>query len=239
MIEAVFISDLHLHPNEPLIYHRFQTFIDWAIKHVKSVYILGDFFHVWPGDEALDEWSMTIARLLSSLHDKHINVYFMPGNRDFLVGSQFIKYAHLQALPDPSIITLGNERVLLTHGDRYCINDKGHQWLRWLTRNRWFSALFLRIPYKIRKKMVSTVRYHSATHRQKSQAMLAIVVPAMLAHLDQLGVQQVIHGHIHQPKVESYCRHDKTYHQYVLSDWDDKVHLVCYDKSKGFYFELL
>ncbi len=135
MNEAVFISDLHLHPDDKNIQNRFNQFISWAQNKTKSIYILGDFVHVWPGDEALDFWANSIIKQLNSLADLGIKLYFMPGNRDFLMGSSFLNKAHMQYLPDPTPISIGETIVLLSHGDRYCTRDKSHQWLRRLTRN--------------------------------------------------------------------------------------------------------
>ncbi|KTD21301.1 UDP-2,3-diacylglucosamine diphosphatase [Legionella londiniensis] len=239
MIEAVFISDLHLHPEESAITQRFNLFIDWAIKNTKSVYILGDFFHVWPGDDALDDWNLSIARRLSLLAEHDIAVYFIRGNRDFLLGQEFAKHAQIKMLEEPAIITLGQKQILLVHGDRYCTKDRGHQLLRLLTRNPLFPAFFLKLPWKIRSKIVRKMRQTSQRNRGKSEYMLQIVPSAMLKHMQQLKADTIIHGHIHRPGSHDHETQDKILQQYVLSDWDDNPLLLCYHKSSGFYFDLL
>ena len=109
MIEAVFISDLHLNPNDSTISTRFNDFISWAAKNTKSLYILGDFFHVWPGDDFIDSWSYDIAMQLSSLASKGINLYYMHGNRDFLLNGRFAKLAGFTiAALDHTFDALGN-----------------------------------------------------------------------------------------------------------------------------------
>ncbi|WP_131783041.1 UDP-2,3-diacylglucosamine diphosphatase [Legionella gresilensis] len=236
MLEAVFISDLHLHPHEELIYDRFKSFISWAAVSTRTVYILGDFFHAWAGDDTLEEWSLDIATALKSLVNQGINVFFMHGNRDFLVGRQFAAKAGMTLLTEPTIITLAGRPVLLVHGDRYCIYDKAHQRFRKLTRNALFTSLFLCIPKKIRQKMVQRVRQHSQNNRVKSPVMMAIEPKAMLRHMQQHQVKIIIHGHTHQPGLTEHTFQDAQFEQYVLSDWDDKPKILCYHRSKGFYF---
>lgn len=234
--DAVFISDLHLNPETPEITERFTRWVQWAQKHTRAVYILGDFFHVWAGDDALDVWSESIAAQLASLVESGISLFYMHGNRDFLLGQDFAKRARMTILPDPSVVMLNNERVLLTHGDQYCTKDKGHQWLRRLTRNTWFPTLFLQIPYPLRLKWVKRVRDYSQNNTQKPDASMDIVVPVMVAQMQKMQTKTVIHGHIHQPGVTPHPYGDTIYTQYVLSDWDDNPQILCYYESSGFCF---
>lgn len=238
MRNTVFISDLHLHPEETAIHKRFNCFIQWAAENASTVYILGDFFHAWPGDDALDEWSESIASQLSWLNHQGVKLYFMPGNRDFLIGKRFVKLASLILLKDPSIITLNGAKILLVHGDRYCIHDKSHQWFRKITRNRLFTTLFLCLPYKLRANLVNQVRRHSQMNQSKPLSRLMIVTSFMLKHLHKLKVKTVIHGHIHQPGVTRHTFQSCGYFQYVLSDWDANPMILCYNQCKGFYFYL-
>ena len=233
MIDAVFISDLHLHPHMPEITERFTHFVQWAGSNTRAVYILGDFFHVWAGDDSLDAWGESIVSQLSWLAEQGVALYYIHGNRDFLLGKSFATRASLQILPDPSVIELHGERILLTHGDRYCTNDSSHQWLRRVTRNRLFSTLFLSIPYRIRSRWVDRVRAHSQENKRKPQWTMDIVPSVMLAHMRRLNTKVVIHGHIHQPGLTT---HTGSYQQYVLSDWDDNPLILCYYKASGFCF---
>lgn len=243
MNDAVFISDLHLNPNEPAITERFHRFIEWASTHTRRVYILGDLFHVWPGDDALDAWSYSIAKALSSLNQQGISLYFMPGNRDFLLGTHFATQAGMTYLNDPFVITLGNERILLVHGDRYCTADRGHQWLRRLTRNGFFPSVFLRLPLQLRLYLVQQVRQRSQSNRTKPAFQMDVVVADVLAHMQAHQVRILVHGHTHQPglttHVDSESHQQDAYRRYVLSDWDDNPLIMCYDKSTGFYFNRL
>jgi UDP-2,3-diacylglucosamine hydrolase len=238
MIEAVFISDLHLHPKEPKIIEFFFQFIRWAETNTQSVYILGDFFHVWPGDDALDEWSLSIAEQLSMLASKGVQIYFMPGNRDFLLGSVFARLASMTLLKEPTVISLGNLNVLLVHGDRYCTKDKSHQWLRRLTRNSFFPKLFLSLPYNLRAKLVNKVRQHSQENSRKPSSYMDIVVTNMLKHMRKHAVNTIIHGHTHKPGLTTHEHQGEVFRQYVLSDWDDRPFLLCYNRASGLIFTL-
>ena len=239
MIDAVFISDLHLHPDEAAITERFHQFVTWAATNTRTVYILGDFFHAWPGDDAFDTWSGSIADRLAWLAAQGVTLYFMPGNRDFLLGDGFAKRAGVTILTEPSIITLGNQPVLLVHGDRYCTLDKGHLWLRKLTRNRIFPKMFLRLPLAFREGVVNKVRQTSQDNRNKSLSQMDVVASVMLEHMQRLKVNMVVHGHTHKPGMTTYDYNGASYQQFILSDWDDNPLIMCYNEPLGFYFEPL
>lgn len=235
MYEAVFISDLHLHPDDSAITNRFIAFVEWAAKNTAAVYILGDFFHAWAGDEDINPWSCAIAQRLFWLSQQKVAVYFMPGNRDFLLGKRFAAMSGIIPLAEPMVIQLVKTKILLVHGDRYCIKDKSHQWFRMLTRNYWFAKIFLRIPYKIRVKIVQGVRQQSQKNT-KPASQMGIILQPMIQHMQQQKVNIVIHGHVHTPEFFTHTSEGEVFHQYILSDWDDKPKILCYDNSKGLIF---
>lgn len=234
--EIVFISDLHLHPEDANIEARFNAFISWAKKSTKSVYILGDFLHAWPGDDAFCPWSRNIAAHIASLKDAGIEVFYMHGNRDFLIGNNFAKSAQWTQLSEPHIIQCGEEKVVLMHGDRYCTKDRRHQWFRALTRTPVFCAIFKHLPLKLRSKLVYAVRNHSQNKPIVSWDALDVVTEAWVTHLQKLGVHTVIHGHTHKPGLEAVNDRGQSLKRYVLSDWDDSPRLLCYHISQGFYY---
>ena len=236
MIDEVFISDLHLNPSEPDISARFKAFVQWASTHTRVVYILGDFFHAWAGDDTLDTWSISIADELVFLASQGVQVYFMPGNRDFLVGQTFAYRAKMQYLREPFVITLGSERILLVHGDRYCTKDKAHQWFRRLTRNRLFNGLFLCLNKSWRLNIVARVRAHSQNKPYTIALNMQTVPSVLVRHMKQWGVCTVVHGHTHQPGLITHQERDGLYQQYILSDWDAPPQVLCYNKTKGFYY---
>ncbi|MCW8385550.1 UDP-2,3-diacylglucosamine diphosphatase [Fluoribacter dumoffii] len=236
MIEAVFISDLHLHPEEQAIQERFNEFLKWAEGSVKTIYILGDFFHAWAGDDTLNEWSKGIANQLFSLTQQGIKLFYMHGNRDFLLGRNFAKLAGWTTLSEPTIIQLGQEKTLLVHGDRYCIKDIAHQRFRLITRNKLFSALFLSLPVKYRERLVKKVRYRSQMDQSKTAEEMDVVAEEVIQHMGRYQTTQLIHGHTHKPGIYFYQNNTQKLTSYVLSDWDDKPQLLCYHHTKGLYF---
>ncbi|MCL9685029.1 UDP-2,3-diacylglucosamine diphosphatase [Legionella maioricensis] len=236
MIDVVFISDLHLHPEDKDIKSRFDAFIIWAKSSVKNIYILGDFFHAWAGDDSIDEWSMGIAKQLHSLTAAGISLFYMHGNRDFLLGDVFAHHAGWKILAEPAFITLGKEKVMLAHGDRYCTKDKGHQRFRLLTRNKLFSLLFLSLPLKYRERLVGKVRVISQSNHTKTVEEMDVVEEAIIKHLSQYKITTLIHGHTHKPGLILYSNYSPEFRRYVLSDWDDNPQLLCYDNTKGIYF---
>lgn len=235
MKEPVFISDLHLHPEKPDILARFTQFIAWAKIHAQQVYILGDFFHAWVGDDDLTQWSLNIAKQVRSLHDSGIEVYFMHGNRDFLLGPRFAALAGWTLLTEPTYIHLDKNKIMLAHGDSYCTNDLGHQRLRRLTRNRLFSRLFLSLPLTFRQQVANQLRKHSMS-QSKSMAQMDVVESAVLQQMTKHKVHYLIHGHTHKPGLSSYKHNNQDFFRYVLSDWDDRPQILSYNNAKGLYF---
>ncbi|WP_131779861.1 UDP-2,3-diacylglucosamine diphosphatase [Legionella bozemanae] len=239
MIDVVFISDLHLHPEDQDIQKRFNYFLEWARVSVKNIYILGDFFHAWAGDDAIDDWSRGIAHQLYSLKKQGINLFYMHGNRDFLLGKIFAHLAGWTVLSEPTVIQLGPEKILLVHGDRYCTKDVTHQRFRFLTRNKIFSTLFLSLPLKYRERLVNQVRYRSQMKQNKSMEEMDVVAEEVIKHMLYYKVTHVIHGHTHKPGITFYQSNPQKLKRYVLSDWDDKPYVLCYDNTKGLYFDHL
>jgi UDP-2,3-diacylglucosamine hydrolase len=237
MIETVFISDLHLHPHNSEIQERFNTFLGWAKKNsLKKIYILGDFFHAWAGDDSINDWSRSIAGDLNNLVQQGIELFYMHGNRDFLLGKEFAKLAGWTILPEPTIVYLGSEKILLAHGDRYCIKDKSHQWFRKLTRNSFFPWFFLKLPLQYRLGLVDKVRQISQESYKKTTEQMDVVAEAVIKHMRHWNAHILIHGHTHKPGLTTHSSNTVEFKRYVLSDWDDMPALLCYDYSKGIYF---
>jgi UDP-2,3-diacylglucosamine hydrolase len=239
-IQAVFISDLHLHPQAPHILKRFEQFIAWAKNQTETVYILGDFLHVWPGDDALDEWSAQIAHLVAQLHQANVKCYFMPGNRDFLLGSHFANLAKWEVLPDPCVINLGEMQILLSHGDQYCTADQSHQWFRWLTRRPSFIWCFTQLPLWLRRRWVEQVReYSQARHQHQQIDVMDVVEESVLNQMMKFNISLLIHGHTHRPFIHEIHYLAHPYTRYVLSDWDDNPQALCYYKPNRIEFNFI
>ncbi|PJD95689.1 MAG: UDP-2,3-diacylglucosamine diphosphatase [Legionella sp.] len=238
MIEAVFISDLHLHPERDDINQLFFAFLQWAKdSKVQNIYILGDFFHVWAGDDSLDEWSIGIASRCREIVQSGIRVFYMHGNRDFLLGVRFAHLAQWSLLKEPTLISLGEQTVLLAHGDQYCTKDIAHQRFRRLTRNKFFIWFFLKLPLAIRLKLVSQIRKKSQATRNKPVEIMEVTPHAVLEDMLNYKASLLIHGHTHKPGMSSYEKDDLFLRRYVLSDWDVIPWILCYNETVGVYFE--
>lgn len=235
MIDTVFISDLHLHPQQLSIKAYFDSFIKWAIVSVKNVYILGDFFYAWVGDDDIDAWSLGIAEQIQYLIRHGIRVFYLHGNRDFLLGNRFAKLAGWTMIYEPAFVQLGEDKVLLMHGDSYCTKDIGHQRFRRLTRNWLFKTLFLLLPLSYRKNLVNEVRANSLSS-QKSLEQMDVVPQTVIEHMVKQNVQILIHGHTHRYGRTIYEKNSQQLTRYVLSDWDDSPQILCYDYTKGLLF---
>lgn len=236
----VFISDLHLQVDRPDITQRFDHFLMWARQYAKSIYILGDLFHVWSGDDCADSFSLSIADKLSAFHHHGIAIYFMAGNRDFLLGQDFAARAGMTMIEEPYRLNLGTSACLLTHGDRYCLEDKRHQWFRAFTRNRWFTHLFLKLPVRWRQYLTGGIRKRSQAYQQHYQVNTEVSAKAVIVEMQRYQVDMMIHGHTHQPGMVQYDAQGQeniTYKRFVLSDWDDTPQFLCYDKTIGYIFE--
>ena len=242
MIDAVFISDLHLHPKDEAIQSRFKEFADWIkTMSVNKLFILGDFFHAWAGDDAMDDWSQSIAKQLHALSSHGIELFYMHGNRDFLLGSRFAQQAGWTVLSDPTLIQLGDFAVLLTHGDHYCTQDKAHQRFRRVTRNKWFIRFFLQLPLSLRLRLVAKVRQISQDHSADNRRVdtLGISAEAVQAQMVQFQAKILIHGHTHKSELITYNQGVDELKRYVLSDWDDNPSPLCYNNTRGFFFNLI
>ena len=238
MNDAVFISDLHLHPDSPDIHARFLRFLDWAKNHTKSLYILGDFFHVWVGDDCLDTYTKTIVEHLNNLHQEGVRLFFLPGNRDFLIGDDFLQEAKLKRLHDPCVIKLSGERLFLTHGDAYCSRDYGHMLLRKLTRPKLFQILFNQLPKSFRYFCVHQLRtYSKGVNRKQKDNIYQVVDDHLCKDMLAYHVHTAIYGHVHLPQKKEHTFKKQLYTHYVLSDWDAEASILCYNKVDGVYFK--
>ena len=238
--KAVFISDLHLHPDMPEITERFKRFVDWAKNHTEALYILGDFFHVWVGDDLMDGFALEVVALLNDLHAAHVKVYFMPGNRDFLIGKRFLNLANVQCLKDSTILYLDDSRVYLTHGDKYCLNDKPHQLLRFISRPPLLRAIFLTFPKRFRAWLVHSVRRHSQVQKRDYRSKrFQVVLASLCKDMARHQVYNVVYGHVHQPEHRQVEWNGLPYNVFVLSDWDLNPSIMCYNSASGYQLKTL
>lgn len=226
-MHTLFISDLHLEPAHPGITEIFLNFLqsEQALQ-ADALYILGDFFAAWIGDDNLSEFNKKIIVALQNFTAKGIPTYFMHGNRDFLIGKRFLQQTGCQLLIDPTLIDLYGEPALLMHGDTLCTDDIKYLKFRRVARNNCYQKLFLSLPLKIREKIAGGLRKKS---RQQHMIMVDTNQSEIERVLKQYNVKLLIHGHTHKPAIHCFDLNNKNTCRIVLSDWNDKAGsvLVC------------
>lgn len=236
MSATFFISDLHLSQESTKLNHLFDVFIEKHLKEGDLLYILGDFFDVWLGDDAISAWESEMAFKLAALHDRGISLYMMRGNRDFLLGQGFFTHAKCIYLPDPSVIALYGKKILLKHGDDLCILDKKHQRFRKYTRSPWVQALFARLPLRLRKAIAQKIRAHSTRECQrKPSKIMDVPLEAVHAQLRK-EISGLIHGHIHKAREMHFMLEGHAYFYRVLDAWGERGNFLRVSQD-GFSFE--
>ncbi|HEY1137341.1 MAG TPA: UDP-2,3-diacylglucosamine diphosphatase [Xanthomonadaceae bacterium] len=224
---TLFISDLHLDPERPEVTRLFGDFIDGEARGADALYILGDLFEAWVGDDDPAEIGTFVAGKLRGLHEAGVPVYFQHGNRDFLVGHDFARRAGAGLLPESAVVMLYGRPVLLMHGDSLCTDDVGYQAFRAQTRDPVWRAGFLAQPLAARLAFAAQAR---AASQQRQQALkqddraqfetVTDVSPATVqATLARYGIDTLIHGHTHRPAIHGLDIDGRAARRVVLGDW--------------------
>src|SRR5690606_19434998 len=219
------ISDLHLDPERPAITELFGRFVDGEACGADALYILGDLFEAWVGDDDPSETGAFVARKLASLAADGVPVFFQHGNRDFLVGQDYARRAGFSILPDPAVVLLHGKPVLLMHGDLLCTDDSAYQQFRAQTRDPAWQAHFLSQPLEARLAFAQQARAASkARQGELSQAgtmetVTDVSASTVEAHLTRYGVETLIHGHTHRPAIHQLDVAGRTCRRVVLGDW--------------------
>ncbi|WP_152222641.1 UDP-2,3-diacylglucosamine diphosphatase [Pseudomonas sp. SCB32] len=220
-MSVLFISDLHLEAERPDITRAFLHFLATRARTAKVLYILGDFFEAWIGDDGMDEFQHSIARALRELSDSGTRIYLMHGNRDFLIGKAFCREAGCTLLRDPSLIDLGSEKVLLMHGDSLCTLDAAYMKLRRWLRNPLSLFILRNLPLTTRHKLARKLRKESRTQTQMKASEIVDVTPSEVERIMRdKGVRILIHGHTHRPAVHELDIDGRPARRIVLGDWD-------------------
>lgn len=216
-----FISDLHLTADRPALTAVLERYLTGAARTAAHVYILGDLFEYWAGDDDTDDpLNNHVAGLLAALGSTGTRVHFMPGNRDFLLGRDFATRAGLEILPEPTLINLDGQPVLLCHGDAECTDDLAYQAFRSQVRDPAYQARFLSQPLAARKQFIAGVRMKSEQAKAGKQAdIMDVNAGAIAGLLRQNGYPRLIHGHTHRPALHVHEVDGHACERWVLSDW--------------------
>lgn len=215
------VSDLHLEPQRPDLVRAFLHFLQNRARGVEALYILGDLFEAWIGDDAMGPFEQEIATALRQLADSGTAIYLMHGNRDFLIGKAFCRQAGCQLLPDRHIADFQGRRVLLMHGDTLCTRDEGYQKLRRILRNPLTLFVLRHLPLASRQKLARKLRSES---RQQTRAKAMDITDVTEAEVERemraAQVTTLIHGHTHRPARHELLLDGQPAERIVLGDWD-------------------
>ena len=219
---SLFISDLHLCASRPVITQAFIRFLQIAAVKAEHLFILGDLFEYWAGDDDLGHTNHAeIIQAIKALADTGTQVFFMHGNRDFLISEQFSKAANIQLMPDPSEIKLYGKRILISHGDELCTDDTRYQAFRKQVRSPTWQTDFLSHPLTARKAQIEGLRLQSVQEKShKTLAIMDVNSDAVNALLRQHQYPELfIHGHTHRPNIHHIEIDGHQCERIVLGDW--------------------
>lgn len=229
-----FISDLHLTPDRPASTDLFGQFIGGVHHAVSELYILGDLFEYWVGDDGADALGhLAVEASLRRTVERGTRVYFIHGNRDFLVGEAFASRTGCTLLPDPVVITPDGLRILLTHGDALCTDDVEHQASRKRMLSGKWKLAFLDQPLDQRMATADAMRQQSERGKQqKSMEIMDVNQDAVEAMMREHDVRIMIHGHTHKPAAHEFEIDGELARRYVLGDWYEQKSAIFYDNGR-------
>ena len=235
-MSTLFISDLHLDPTRPQITELFFDFLRQHGQRARRLYILGDLFEAYLGDDDDSTLCASVAEQLNALSMAGTAIYFIRGNRDFLLGADYAKRCGMQLLSDPSVILIGNEPALIMHGDTLCTDDIAYQAFRKQVRDPVWQHNFLAQPIAARRAFAEQARAASKSHQSGiSEQIMDVNDAEVLGTMKLYGVRQLIHGHTHRPAVHSFKIDSDSAQRIVLGDWDEQGSALIFEADK---FEL-
>ncbi len=220
-LAAIFVSDLHLAPQRPAMAAAFSRLLRTDARAAQRLYILGDLFDYWIGDDDLaDPFHAAVAADLSALAAAGCTIHFMPGNRDFLLGERFAQAAGLSILTDPTRIELAGMPTLLLHGDTLCLDDVDYLAFRAKVHDAAWQAGFLAQPLEQRRATALQLRADStASQQEKAAEIMDVALRAVEQAFRAYGCTRMIHGHTHRPARHEHRIDGKPCERWVLADW--------------------
>jgi UDP-2,3-diacylglucosamine hydrolase len=231
-VATLFVSDLHIDSNCPAITQQFLTLIGGAARAAEALYILGDLFDSWVGDDAPDADQLAAIAGLKALTGSGVPCFVMHGNRDFLLGDRFCALSGARLLPDPVVITLYGERVLVMHGDALCTDDRAYQRLRGTVRDAGWQRQFLALSATSRRSLAGAARDGSRVHTAGLTYSISDVNATSVAQvLRASGVATLLHGHTHRPGIHALTVDGRPCTRIVLGDWHDRGSVLRWDRG--------
>ncbi|MFT5420307.1 MAG: UDP-2,3-diacylglucosamine hydrolase [Candidatus Endobugula sp.] len=221
-MSLLFISDLHLDPKRPAITQAFYAFLDTTAKDIEALYILGDFFETWLGDDDDTPLYLEVITQLKNYTDSGTAVYFMHGNRDFLIGEHFAQQAGVSLIKDPSLIDYQGQQYLLLHGDSLCTKDNEYMQFRAKVRSPQWQQEVLSKTLEQRRNYAKELRQQSqAMTSLKAEDIVDVSSEAVIDIMRQYNVNSLIHGHTHRPNTHPLTIDNKSAQRTVLGDWGE------------------
>ena len=221
---SLFIADLHLCTSRTATSRLFFDFLTETAVHAEALYILGDLFEYWLGDDSLDlPLHQQVCAALSRLGNSGVSIYFMHGNRDFLLAGQFANACHATLLADPTLVNLYGTSSLLMHGDTLCTDDVGYLAFRKQVRDPEWQTQFLAQPLDTRIAVAQQARSQSeAAKQEKTAAIMDVNMATVTEVLRQYHYPRLIHGHTHRPALHSIDIDGHISQRWVLADWYER-----------------
>jgi UDP-2,3-diacylglucosamine hydrolase len=230
-LAALFISDLHIDAGRPAIAEQFLKFLGTEAKDADALYILGDLFESWVGDDAADTVQAAAIAGLHALTSHGVPCFVMHGNRDFLLAAEFCRMSGALLLPDPLIVTLYGEPVLVMHGDALCSDDHAYQRLRATVREPDWQRRFLALSIASRRALAGAMQWTSQAHTSTMEYAITDVSAGSVAMvLRRSGAATLLHGHTHRPAIHALTVDGRPCTRIVLGDWYDQGSLLRWDR---------
>jgi UDP-2,3-diacylglucosamine hydrolase len=215
-----FIADLHLAQNRPDITACFLSFLEKDAPNAETLYILGDLFEYWIGDDDKNPFVVEVALALKTLSMLGTRIYYIHGNRDFLLGKRYAKACGMTLLPEVDVIDLYGKPVLIMHGDTLCTRDIAYQAFRKKSRSWWWQTMIKNLPLFVRKSIAENYRLKSASATaMKSQEIMDVTETEVIDKLELHHCQLLIHGHTHRPNIHHIQANNLPAQRIVLGDW--------------------
>jgi UDP-2,3-diacylglucosamine hydrolase len=231
-VAILFISDLHIDATRPDITEQFIEFLRSEARTADALYILGDLFESWVGDDAADAGQSAAIAELKALTAAGVACFVMHGNRDFLLGPQFCLDSGAVLLPDPLLVTLYGEPVLVMHGDALCTDDRAYQRLRATVRDADWQRQFLALSVAARRALAGAARVGSRAHTASMEYAITDVNDLSVAvALRSAGTATLLHGHTHRPGIHPLDVDGRACTRIVLGDWYTQGSVLSWDSS--------
>lgn len=226
---SYFISDLHLSERSPEIFHGLQLFLSQIANQADALYLLGDFFDAWIGDDDDSPFVAKVKQCLKEYTDAGTNTYFIHGNRDFLLGQSFAKETGITLLPELQCIEVNGSKVLLMHGDTLCTQDREYMQFRAMVHSAKWQDEVLSLPLEQRRMMAAQLREKSLSlNAMKAEDIMDVTPAEVTATMLEHDVKTLIHGHTHRPNTHEFKLMSYPAQRIVLGDWS---------KTQGWYIE--